>query len=104
MSTETEAKLGSMPMDRESALKVDDEAQGTRSSVGPSVTLRVFRGNAEGGTEQDYNVPTFPGMVVLDAIHHIQANDDSTLSCRWNCKAGKCGSCSAEINGKPRLL
>ena len=53
---------------------------------------------------KEYSVPTFPGMVVLDAIHHIQANQDSTLSCRWNCKAGKCGSCSAEINGKPRLL
>src|SRR5438045_8294624 len=69
-----------------------------------SVTLRVFRGDAEGGGEHEYIVPTFPGMVVLDAIHHIQAHDDSTLSCRWNCKAGKCGSCSAEINGKPRLL
>jgi succinate dehydrogenase / fumarate reductase iron-sulfur subunit len=68
------------------------------------VTLRVFRGNADGGAEQEYSVPTFPGMVVLDAIHHIQANQDTTLSCRWNCKAGKCGSCSAEINGKPRLL
>jgi succinate dehydrogenase / fumarate reductase, iron-sulfur subunit len=49
-------------------------------------------------------VPTFPGMVVLDAIHYIQAHYDSTLSCRWNCKAGKCGSCSAEICGRPRLL
>ena len=69
-----------------------------------TVTLRVFRGDAGGGAEHDYQVPTFPGMVVLDAIHSIQAHQDSTLSCRWNCKAGKCGSCSAEINGKPRLL
>ena len=68
------------------------------------VTLRVFRGDADGGAEQEYEVPTFPGMVVLDAIHHIQQHDDTTLSCRWNCKAGKCGSCSAEINGLPRLL
>jgi succinate dehydrogenase / fumarate reductase, iron-sulfur subunit len=68
------------------------------------VTLRVFRGDADGGTMQEYEVPTFPGMVVLDAIHHIQQHDDTTLSCRWNCKAGKCGSCSAEINGLPRLL
>ena len=68
------------------------------------VTLRIFRGDATGGTETDYQVPTFPGMVVLDAIHSIQAHQDSTLSCRWNCKAGKCGSCSAEINGKPRLM
>jgi succinate dehydrogenase / fumarate reductase iron-sulfur subunit len=69
-----------------------------------SVTLRVFRGDAEQGEEREYRVPTFPGMVVLDAIHHIQAHNDSSLSCRWNCKAGKCGSCSAEINGQPRLL
>jgi succinate dehydrogenase / fumarate reductase iron-sulfur subunit len=68
------------------------------------VTLRVFRGDADAGEMQDYEVPTFPGMVVLDAIHHIQQHDDTTLSCRWNCKAGKCGSCSAEINGLPRLL
>lgn len=68
------------------------------------VILRVFRGDASGGTEQEYTVPTFPGMVVLDAIHHLQAHADSTLSCRWNCKAGKCGSCSAEINGLPRLM
>ncbi|HEX6608741.1 MAG TPA: succinate dehydrogenase/fumarate reductase iron-sulfur subunit [Chloroflexia bacterium] len=68
------------------------------------VTLRVFRGDASGGTERDYQVPVFPGMVVLDAIHHIQAHDDSSLACRWNCKAGKCGSCSAEVNGRPRLM
>jgi succinate dehydrogenase / fumarate reductase iron-sulfur subunit len=104
MATETEGKLGSMPMDREETFEDKDEAKRPVSSVGPSVTLRVFRGDAEGGTETDYEVPTFPGMVVLDAIHYIQAQHDSTLSCRWNCKAGKCGSCSAEINGKPRLL
>jgi succinate dehydrogenase / fumarate reductase iron-sulfur subunit len=91
-------------MDRESTFKDKDEANRSKSSVGASVTLRVFRGDAEGGAETDYEVPTFPGMVVLDAIHYIQAQHDSTLSCRWNCKAGKCGSCSAEINGKPRLL
>jgi succinate dehydrogenase / fumarate reductase iron-sulfur subunit len=104
MTTETESKLGSMPMEREAALEDKDEAKRPTSSVGAKVTLRVFRGNAESGTETDYEVPTFPGMVVLDAIHHIQAHHDSTLSCRWNCKAGKCGSCSAEINGKPRLM
>src|SRR4051812_34231020 len=74
------------------------------ASATNTVTLRVFRGTADGGDEREYQVPTFPGMVVLDAIHYIQAQYDSTLSCRWNCKAGKCGSCSAEINGKPRLL
>ena len=43
-------------------------------------------------------------MVVLDAVHQIQATQANDLACRWNCKAGKCGSCSAEINGKPRLM
>ena len=69
-----------------------------------TVTLRVFRGDATGGEMRDYTVKTFPGMVVLDAIHQIQGAQDSTLACRWNCKAGKCGSCSAEINGKPALM
>jgi succinate dehydrogenase / fumarate reductase, iron-sulfur subunit len=44
------------------------------------------------------------GMVVLDAVHRIQATQANDLACRWNCKAGKCGSCSAEVNGMPRLM
>jgi len=67
-------------------------------------TLRVFRGDAESGGVQDYQVPVAPGMVVLDAIHSIQANQAPDLAVRWNCKAAKCGSCSAEVNGKPRLM
>jgi succinate dehydrogenase / fumarate reductase iron-sulfur subunit len=67
-------------------------------------TLRVFRGDKGGGSEVEYHVPIEEGWVVLDAIHHIQAEMDGTLACRWNCKAAKCGSCSAEINGKPALL
>ena len=43
-------------------------------------------------------------MVVLDAVHRIQATHANDLACRWNCKAGKCGSCSAEVNGMPRLM
>jgi succinate dehydrogenase / fumarate reductase iron-sulfur subunit len=69
-----------------------------------TITLRVFRGDAAGGELVDYQVETFPNMVVLDAVHSIQAHQDSTLACRWNCKAAKCGSCSAEIDGKPALL
>ena len=68
-------------------------------------TFRVWRGNQEDGGEfVDYSVEVQPGMVVLDCIHEIQKEHASDLSCRWNCKAGKCGSCSAEINGRPRLL
>ena len=56
------------------------------------------------GQFRDYTTEIVPGMVVLDAIHRIQATQAGDLACRWNCKAGKCGSCSAEINGKPRLM
>src|SRR6195256_1036784 len=65
--------------------------------------LEVFRGGQEGGAGTQYKVPIAPGMVVLDALHHIQANQAPDLAVRWNCKAGKCGSCSAEVNGRPRL-
>ena len=68
------------------------------------VTLRVFRGDSETGKPVDYIVPLSEGMVVLDAIHSIQANQAPDLAVRWNCKAAKCGSCSAEVNGKPRLM
>jgi len=57
-----------------------------------------------GGHFRDYTVDVVPGMVVLDAIHQIQATQAGDLAVRWNCKAGKCGSCSAEINGNPRLM
>jgi succinate dehydrogenase / fumarate reductase iron-sulfur subunit len=67
--------------------------------------FHVFKGQP-GGTQGDevFQVPLVTGMVVLDAIHYIQKNVDTDLACRWNCKAAKCGSCSAEINGKPRLM
>ena len=67
-------------------------------------TLSVFRGDREAGKAVDYRVPLVPGMVVLDALHSIQAHQAPDLAVRWNCKAGKCGSCSAEINGRPKLM
>lgn len=67
-------------------------------------TFRVWRGTAAGGQLQDYVTSVSEGMVVLDAIHQIQAESAGDLAVRWNCKAGKCGSCSAEINGMPRLM
>jgi succinate dehydrogenase / fumarate reductase, iron-sulfur subunit len=67
-------------------------------------TMRVFRGDGSGGDFKEYTVEGGEGMVVLDVIHRIQATHAPDLACRWNCKAGKCGSCSAEINGKPRLM
>jgi succinate dehydrogenase / fumarate reductase iron-sulfur subunit len=66
--------------------------------------LSVFRGDASGGKEVEYRVPVETGMVVLDAIHWIQAHAAPDLAVRWNCKAAKCGSCSAEVNGHPALM
>ena len=66
-------------------------------------TLEVFRGDREAGQAVAYRVQVTPGMVVLDALHKIQAEQAPDLALRWNCKAGKCGSCSAEVNGHPRL-
>ncbi len=66
--------------------------------------FRIRRGAREEGTLVDYHVAVTPGMVVLDAVHAIQAEQAPDLAVRWNCKAGKCGSCSAEVNGAPRLM
>jgi succinate dehydrogenase / fumarate reductase iron-sulfur subunit len=67
-------------------------------------TFRIWRGDPNGGTFKNYTVEYGEGTVVLDCVHQIQATQAGDLACRWNCKAGKCGSCSAEINGKPRLM
>ena len=66
--------------------------------------FRIWRGDAGGGGFQDYTTTIDPGMVVLDAVHRIQAEQANDMAVRWNCKAGKCGSCSAEINGMPKLM
>ncbi|MFK4087381.1 succinate dehydrogenase/fumarate reductase iron-sulfur subunit [Kribbella sp. NPDC020789] len=66
--------------------------------------FRVWRGDAEGGELKDYDVEVNEGEVVLDVIHRLQATQTPDMAVRWNCKAGKCGSCSAEINGMPKLM
>ena len=66
--------------------------------------MRVWRGDIDGGALEDYEVEVNEGEVVLDIIHRLQQTQTPDLAVRWNCKAGKCGSCSAEINGKPRLM
>jgi succinate dehydrogenase / fumarate reductase iron-sulfur subunit len=71
--------------------------------MGERRIFHVFRGDGEAGAMLTYEVELDAGMVVLDAIHRIQAQYAGELAVRWNCKAGKCGSCSMEINGKPRL-
>lgn len=68
------------------------------------VTFSIWRTNDAGGQFQNYEAEISEGMVVLDAVHQIQAEQANDLAVRWNCKAGKCGSCSAEINGHPKLM
>jgi succinate dehydrogenase / fumarate reductase iron-sulfur subunit len=65
--------------------------------------MRVWRGDVDGGALQDFTVEVNEGEVVLDIIHRLQQTQAGDLAVRWNCKAGKCGSCSVEINGRPRL-
>src|SRR3954471_3960177 len=67
-------------------------------------TLRIYRGDNEKGEMVDYKIPLAPGMVVLDAVHAVQAMHSPDLAVRWNCKAGKGGSCGGKVNGKPRLM
>lgn len=72
--------------------------------MGYDAKFRVWRGDLEGGALHDFTVLVNEGEVVLDIIHRLQATQAPDLAVRWNCKAGKCGSCSAEVNGRPRLL
>jgi succinate dehydrogenase / fumarate reductase iron-sulfur subunit len=69
-----------------------------------NLKMRIWRGDQSDGALQDYDVDVETGEVVLDAIHRVQATQAGDLAVRWNCKAGKCGSCSAEVNGRPRLM
>ncbi|WP_433681619.1 succinate dehydrogenase/fumarate reductase iron-sulfur subunit [Nocardia sp. CA-119907] len=72
--------------------------------MGYDAEFRVWRGDIDGGELHDFTVEVNEGEVVLDIIHRLQATQAPDLAVRWNCKAGKCGSCSAEVNGRPRLL
>jgi len=70
----------------------------------PTTTFQIWRGDRTGGSLRSYTTEVSAGMVVLDAVHQIQAAQAPDLAVRWNCKAGRCGSCSAEVNGMPRLM
>lgn len=69
-----------------------------------TATFKIFRGNETNGKYEDYSIEVAEGMVVLDAVLKIQAEKANDLAVRWNCKAGHCGSCSAEVNGIPKLM
>jgi succinate dehydrogenase / fumarate reductase iron-sulfur subunit len=101
------AQSASTPSSSQGAKTATTDATSSASAHAESartLAVRVFRGDAAGGHEVEYKVPIETGMVVLDAIHWIQANQAPDLAVRWNCKAAKCGSCSAEVNGKPALM
>jgi succinate dehydrogenase / fumarate reductase iron-sulfur subunit len=70
----------------------------------PTATFEILRGDASNGKFESYSLEISEGMVVLDAILLIQAKYANDLAVRWNCKAGHCGSCSAEVNGIPKLM
>jgi succinate dehydrogenase / fumarate reductase iron-sulfur subunit len=72
--------------------------------MGYTAHFKVWRGDDTGGGLTDFDVEVNEGEVVLDVIHRLQATAAPDLAVRWNCKAGKCGSCSAEVNGRPRLM
>ncbi len=70
----------------------------------PTMTFNIWRSYEDGGSFKEYQTDITEGMVVLDAVLQIQQEHANDLAVRWNCKAGKCGSCSAEINGRPKLM
>ncbi|MBA2707754.1 MAG: succinate dehydrogenase/fumarate reductase iron-sulfur subunit [Gemmatimonadaceae bacterium] len=100
MTSATSASRDLAESGRRAAERSDASAGGETKTA----TFRVWRGDATGGGFENYTTSVSEGMVVLDAVHQIQAESAGDLAVRWNCKAGKCGSCSAEVNGMPRLM
>jgi succinate dehydrogenase / fumarate reductase iron-sulfur subunit len=88
----------------ESGQRAAQRSDASAGGEARKATFRVWRGDASGGRLESYTTNVSEGMVVLDAIHQIQSESANDLAVRWNCKAGKCGSCSAEVNGKPSLM
>ena len=88
----------------ESGQRAAERSDTSAGDTTKSARFQVWRGAGNSGALQEYSTAVSEGMVVLDAIHQIQAESAGDLAVRWNCKAGKCGSCSAEINGMPRLM
>ena len=104
MSAETETSTDAGPDSTEEEEQITSTADTADVEADTTeYTLQVFRGDNEEGEFVEYDVPVQEGMVVLDAIHWIQANEDPELAVRWNCKSGRCGSCSMEIDGMPSL-
>ncbi len=88
----------------ESGQRAAERSDASAGGASKKATFKVWRGDANGGKLESYTTDVSEGMVVLDAIHQIQSESANDLAVRWNCKAGKCGSCSAEVNGMPKLM
>jgi succinate dehydrogenase / fumarate reductase, iron-sulfur subunit len=88
----------------ESGQRAANRSDASAGGEARKATFKVWRGDAKSGRFESYTTGVSEGMVVLDAIHQIQAESANDLAVRWNCKAGKCGSCSAEVNGMPKLM
>jgi len=88
----------------ESGQRAAERSDASAGGEAKKATFKVWRGDESGGKFETYTTSVSEGMVVLDAIHQIQAESANDLAVRWNCKAGKCGSCSAEVNGMPKLM
>ncbi len=88
----------------ESGQRAAERSDSSAGGETRKATFKVWRGEAGEGKLESYTTTVTEGMVVLDAIHQIQAESANDLAVRWNCKAGKCGSCSAEVNGMPKLM
>src|SRR5438105_1385198 len=71
-----------------------------------TITLEVTRYRPEQEavpTTQRYEVPLRKDWVVLDALNYIKDKVDGTLTFRWSCRMGVCGSCGMTVNGEPKL-
>jgi len=99
--TATDSQMRDVAESGARAAARSNESAGT---IAQNITFQVWRGDGTSGHFEEYRTAVSDGMVVLDAIHQIQSESANDLAVRWNCKAGKCGSCSAEINGMPRLM
>lgn len=88
----------------ESGQRAAERSDASAGGEAKTATFKVWRGDSKGGKLESYTTEVSEGMVVLDAIHQIQSESANDLAVRWNCKAGKCGSCSAEVNGMPKLM
>lgn len=67
-----------------------------------TIGVRVWRGDASGGDFQRFDVPRHESQTVLDVVAWIQAEADPSLSYRFACRVGMCGSCAMMVNGQPR--